>query len=66
VDIPQKQPSIKTKLYILRSHTDAGLCLIVEAGSPEEAQARAKKLTASDRSILSQMVPLALKPPTVV
>jgi hypothetical protein len=40
----QKPDSPKTKLYILRSLADKGLCLIVEARNEPEAVERAKEI----------------------
>lgn len=43
---PEEQESPKTKCYILRSQTDTGVCLIIEASSAQEAQAKVRKLVA--------------------
>jgi hypothetical protein len=40
-----KSRAEKTKFYILRSRVDAGVCLIVEAMSAEQAQERARAVS---------------------
>jgi hypothetical protein len=56
---PQKPDSPKTKLYLLRSLADEGLCLIVEARNKREALERAT-------DIKDGLVPLTLDPTITV